>query len=69
MTSNDMNSNYINSKWVGSTRRLINVTPSGLDDVVGRYAEASTEQVAYAREFYTRSRPPTCSLNLQGNPS
>ena len=68
MTSDDMNPNSINSNWVGSTRTLIDVNPSDLDDVVGRYAEASTEQAAYARVLHT-VKTASCSPNLQGNPS
>ncbi len=48
MTSSHMNPNYINGEWVGAELALTDVNPSDLDDVVGRYAEASAAQVGEA---------------------
>lgn len=48
MTSSHMNPNYINGEWVGAERAQTDVNPSDLDDVVGRYAEASAAQVGEA---------------------
>ena len=48
MTTSHMNPNYINGEWVGAERVLTDVNPSDLDDVVGRYAEASAAQVGEA---------------------
>ena len=48
MTTSHMNPNYINGEWVGAELALTDVNPSDLDDVVGRYAEASAAQVGEA---------------------
>ncbi len=48
MTTSHMNPNYINGEWVAAERVLTDVNPSDLDDVVGRYAEASAAQVGEA---------------------
>lgn len=45
-----VHSNFIGGKWVGSGMALANINPSDLSDEIGRYAQASAEEVGGAIE-------------------
>ncbi|MFZ5676517.1 MAG: aldehyde dehydrogenase family protein, partial [Pseudomonadota bacterium] len=40
--------NFIDGKWVATSRTVANINPSDLSDVIGHYAQANGEQAAHA---------------------
>ena len=44
----DQHKLYINGEWIETNASVTNVSPSDTSDVIGHYAQASTEQVEAA---------------------
>ena len=44
----DQHKLYINGEWIETNASVTNVSPSDTNDVIGHYAQASTEQVEAA---------------------
>ncbi|PWC94130.1 aldehyde dehydrogenase [Azospirillum sp. TSO5] len=60
-----MHKNFIDGEWLAGSDATVNVNPSDLDDVIGRYAVADATQVEHAVTAARRAFKPWSAVGVQ----